>query len=409
MSTDLAHVLYVDDEEFNLTAFRATYRRTYNVHTALSAKDGEAILMEHPIEVIITDQRMPGVTGVEFLERILVQYPDPIRMVLTGFADVESIIRAINKGEVYRYITKPWEEDDLKMVIDSAIETFRLRRENKRLANHLAQYNEELEKTVAERTAELVHKGDELEVSNRNVVGQNKQITQLNREKAEMLTLAGEDLQHPLRDILRVAAHAIDHEKKLTVPAAIDHFSTIKNAATRIHAVLENLLLLNSIEMSGISVFPTHVDPGMIAQMVLMNHQHHAEQKGITISFERKGRIEMAHTDPTCLQSIVDHLLSNAVKFSPPGSPVSLSVESVSGGASICVVDHGPGFTADDRATLYTKFATHSAKPTSGELTTGLGLSIVKSYVDALHGTIALEQTPGGGATFRVDLPSIHS
>ncbi len=409
MNTDLAHVLYVDDEEFNLTAFRATYRRTYNVHTALSASEGEAILTEHPIEVIITDQRMPGVTGVEFLERILARYPDPIRMVLTGFADVEYIIRAINKDEVYRYITKPWDEDDLKMVIDSAIETYRLRIENKRLTEHLSRYNDELEKTVAERTAELVHKSDELETSNRNVVGQNKQITQLNREKAEMLNLAGEDLQHPLRDILRVASHAIDHEKKLTVPAAIDHFSTIKNAATRIHAVLENLLLLNTIEMSGINVFPTHVDPGMITQMVLMSHQHHAQQKNITLSFERRGNVAMAHTDPTCMQSIVDHLLSNAIKFSPPGSEVSLSVESHNGGATVCIADHGPGFTVDDRATLYTMFATHSAKPTSGELTTGLGLSIVKSYVDALHGTIALEQTPGGGATFRVDLPSIHS
>ncbi|MBP6510090.1 MAG: response regulator, partial [Candidatus Kapabacteria bacterium] len=105
MNTDLAHILYVDDEEFNLTAFRATFRRSFNVHTALSAKEGEEILRTQPIEVIITDQRMPEVTGVEFLERARVSRPESIRMVLTGFADLEAIINAINKGEVYRYIT----------------------------------------------------------------------------------------------------------------------------------------------------------------------------------------------------------------------------------------------------------------------------------------------------------------
>lgn len=408
MSTDKAHILYVDDEEFNLTAFRATFRRSYEVHTALSAQEGEAILDEYPIELIITDQRMPGVTGVEFLEKIIGAHPEPIRMVLTGFADIESIIAAINKGEVHRYITKPWEEDDIKMVIDSAIETFRLRAENRKLVEHLARYNEELEATVAARTAELKHKSDELETSNHNVVGQNKQISKLNREKAEMLNLAGEDLQHPLKEILHTASHAIDRGVKLTSAEAVEQFGNIRNAATRIHSVLENLLLLNSIEAAGVTVFPTHVDPGMITQMVLMSHQPHAKEKNISIVFERKGGIAMAHTDPTCFQTIVDHLLSNAVKFSPPGKNVTVSVESTNGGAKLCICDQGPGFTEEDKATLFTKFATHSAKPTSGELTTGLGLSIVKSYVDALKGSIALETTPGGGATFVVTLPSLH-
>ncbi|MCX6141037.1 MAG: hybrid sensor histidine kinase/response regulator [Candidatus Kapabacteria bacterium] len=408
MTPDKAHILYVDDEEFNLTAFRATFRKSYEVHTALSAQEGEAILSEYPIELIITDQRMPGITGVEFLEKIIGSHPEPIRMVLTGFADIESIIAAINKGEVHRYITKPWEEDDIKMVIDSAIETFRLRAENRKLVEHLAMYNEELEATVALRTSELKHKSDELEISNRNVVGQNKQISKLNREKAEMLNLAGEDLQHPLKEILRTASHAIDRGSKLTSAEAVEQFGNIRSAATRIHAVLENLLLLNSIEVTGVTVFPTHVDPGMITQMVLMSHQPHALDKNIAITFERKGGIAMAHTDPTCLQTILDHLLSNAVKFSPPGKNVTVSVESSNGGARLCICDHGPGFTDEDKATLFTKFATHSAKPTSGELTTGLGLSIVKSYVDAVKGSIELETTPGAGATFVVTLPSMH-
>ncbi|RPI69409.1 MAG: hybrid sensor histidine kinase/response regulator [Ignavibacteriae bacterium] len=396
----LAHILYVDDEEHNLTAFRATFRRAFNVHTALSASEGAALLKEHPIEVIITDQRMPGMTGVEFLEQILGEHPDPIRMVLTGFADMESIIDAINKGEVYRYITKPWEESELKMVLDSAVEMFRLRSENKRLMEHLARYNEELERTVAQRTAEL-------EASTRSVVEQNKQITQLNREKADMLQLAGEDLQHPLRDILRTAAHGIEKRNKLSGDDAESHFQTIRNAATRIQSVIENLMLLNAIEKSGIKVFPTHLDAGMIAQTVVMGQHGIASAKNITVNLDRKG-FGMAHTDPTGLQTILEHLVSNAVKFSPSGSTVTVTVEPADGGVNLGVIDHGPGFTADDVATLYTKFATHSAKPTGGELTTGLGLNIVKNYVDALQGTIALSETPGSGATFTVALPSLH-
>ena len=86
----------------------------------------------------------------------------------------------------------------------------------------------------------------------------------------------------------------------------------------------------------------------------------------------------------------------------------SISVEAKDGAAKIRVADQGPGFTDADRANLFTKFATHSAKPTDGELTTGLGLSIVKNYVTALQGTITLEPPTGNGAVFVVELPTMH-
>lgn len=122
------HILYVDDEPDNLTVFKSTFRRDYKIHLANSAHEGVEILKENPqIEAIITDQRMPEVTGVEFLESILPNYPNPIRMILTGFSDVEDIIDAINKGQVARYITKPWDKEELKKTIDQAIEVNRLR------------------------------------------------------------------------------------------------------------------------------------------------------------------------------------------------------------------------------------------------------------------------------------------
>ncbi len=140
-----ANVLYVDDETNNLIAFKATYRKVYNIFTAESASEGKNILGQENIHIIITDQRMPGVTGVEFLESIIPEYPDPIRILLTGYADIEAVINAINKGQVYRYINKPWDEMELKFVIDNAFEVFSLRRDNLQLTKSLLRANEQLE------------------------------------------------------------------------------------------------------------------------------------------------------------------------------------------------------------------------------------------------------------------------
>ena len=105
---DVFNVLYVDDEENNLNSFRAALRRNYNIYTALSGEEGIDILSKTDIHVIVTDQRMPHMTGVQFLQHIP-DAQDNVKIILTGFSDMESIIEAINTGKVYRYITKPWD------------------------------------------------------------------------------------------------------------------------------------------------------------------------------------------------------------------------------------------------------------------------------------------------------------
>ena len=130
-------VLYVDDEVNNLNSFKAAFRHDFNVFTALSAKDGRKILDSTEIGVIITDHRMPVMTGIEFLESIIHTYPDTIRILLTGFADINAVMDAINRGQVYKYIVKPWQNDELKMYITNAMEIYKLRRENKDLTAKL--------------------------------------------------------------------------------------------------------------------------------------------------------------------------------------------------------------------------------------------------------------------------------
>ena len=156
-------ILYIDDEADNLLVFKSAFRRDYAVHTALSGQHGLEVLEEHPdIALIITDQRMPAMTGVEFL-RHLPPTDESVRMILTGFSDVQAIIDAINTGSVYRYITKPWEKSELKITIDNALEAFQLRRSNKELIRELQTANDDLELRIEERTHEVNRQKGEIE------------------------------------------------------------------------------------------------------------------------------------------------------------------------------------------------------------------------------------------------------
>jgi len=139
-------VLYVDDEINNLNSFKAAFRRDFEIFVAQSAREGRKILDTNEIGVIITDQRMPGMTGIEFLESILTVYPDTIRILLTGFSDMNAVMDAINRGQVYKYLVKPWQNEELRLYIQNALEIYNLRKENKELAYKLQVANMELER-----------------------------------------------------------------------------------------------------------------------------------------------------------------------------------------------------------------------------------------------------------------------
>ena len=138
-------LLYVDDEENNLVSFKAAFRRDFEVLTAESGAEGRKILESRDVAIVITDQRMPFMTGVEFLESIVDEFPDTIRLLITGFSDIQAVIDAINKGRIYHYVQKPWDETYLKNIINNAFETYRLRKENKFMMDQLKITNEQLE------------------------------------------------------------------------------------------------------------------------------------------------------------------------------------------------------------------------------------------------------------------------
>lgn len=127
------NILYIDDEILNLKAFQASFRRMFNIYIAPTAEEGIEILNNHKIEVILSDQRMPERTGVDFFESILNTYPHPVRILLTAYSDINAVIDAINKGQVYRYVTKPWNDFDLKLTIENAYQLYLLKEQNNKL------------------------------------------------------------------------------------------------------------------------------------------------------------------------------------------------------------------------------------------------------------------------------------
>jgi len=158
-------ILCVDDERNVLRALqRVFFDADYEIMTALSAAEGMQILeAEGQIQLVISDYRMPGTTGVDFLREVCRLYPETIRIVLSGYADTASVVAAINEGQVYRFIPKPWQDDELKTIVEQALETYELRQKNRMLLDQLQQSNEQLrlinenlESLVAERTTELM-------------------------------------------------------------------------------------------------------------------------------------------------------------------------------------------------------------------------------------------------------------
>lgn len=138
-------ILYVDDEENNLISFKANFRIKYNVFIAISGDDAMKIIENKHIDIIITDQRMPNMTGVEFLEKVLEKYPDPMRILLTGYADMSAVVDAVNKGKIFHYLSKPWNEEELDMTIKRAYEVYEEKIRIKEMNDKLVVSNDQFE------------------------------------------------------------------------------------------------------------------------------------------------------------------------------------------------------------------------------------------------------------------------
>lgn len=123
-------ILIVDDEPANLRSLARLFREQYQVLTAGSGAEALELLNKHDVSLLITDQRMPGMTGIELLKNTMPLRPQMVRMILTGYTDVEALVEAINCGHVYRYVTKPWNNDELRLTVKRALEHFEINKKS---------------------------------------------------------------------------------------------------------------------------------------------------------------------------------------------------------------------------------------------------------------------------------------
>ena len=173
-------VLFVDDEENILHSLKRLLRKEeYRIHTATNGSDGLEIIKKQDVHLVVTDQRMPGMSGTEFLAKVKENYPEVIRIVLSGYTEVDSITESINKGHIYKFMLKPWNDQNLKLEIKQALEQYDLMQVNKTLHEKLIEKNQELKTLMLEETPWLLNAQDETERKKRleNPCGPPCQVT----------------------------------------------------------------------------------------------------------------------------------------------------------------------------------------------------------------------------------------
>jgi two-component system sensor histidine kinase/response regulator len=179
-------------------------------------------------------------------------------------------------------------------------------------------------------------------------------------------------------NLVRSSAQAMAFVKEFLANSAMDHVFTLKLTAASLNK---------------------------IAAATVQQYQEAARQKEIEIKTDFPAEAVAALADVSCLDQVLDNLISNALKFSPPGRHIFISVRSAANHAECIIRDDGPGFTVEDKARMFRRYGRLSARPTGGEPSTGLGLSIVRKLVQAMNGELLCESNPGQGATFTIRLP----
>lgn len=357
MSTPSVRVLYIDDEENNLHAFKASFRRLYEIYTAISAAEGLKILQNVNIQVIIADQKMPNTTGVEFFKSIAETFPDPIRILLTGYTDIEALADAINHGDIYRYITKPWNDLELHNSIKNAFDAYRSKID---LRNKIA----ELEKTNDELNRFIYSISHELRAPLVSVIG----IVNL---------VKMENLYHSSGEywsLIESCSNKLDYYIQKTL-------QYYKNNKTKSE---ESLIEFESLAAELIELYAYSNNDTQFT----VNVNQPVPFKGDLF------RIEV----------IMGNLISNAIKYqkaNEPNKKVNIDIEVTKEFVEITIMDNGVGILNEHLEKIFTQF--FKSKNHHGS---GLGLFIVKEALNRLNGRIAVSSSIDHGTTFKINIPN---
>ena len=384
-------MLVVDDEPAITLTIADLLRRRYRVLTSTGGEAAQALWRSNDVAVILSDQRMPGITGVELLSRSADEQEDTTRLLMTGYTDIEAIVLAVNKGKIYRYLVKPWQPDELEIVIDQAFEHHRLLRDRRRLIKDLQRANSELEGRVKDRTRELERK--------------NLLLEETTRLKSRFLAMAAHDLRNPCGNIAALSEMILDESTTKTQEERLESLGLILSEAKCMQNLLADLLDIGEVEAGTLEL---HFEPTEVAGFVDEIRRRHrllAGRKKISLSADVADQLPTLTFDKERIGQVLGNLLSNAFKYSPVNTAVFLMVREAPGGVEFSVLDEGPGLRPDEVPQVFYTLPMAAAKPTGGEQKAGLGLCVCKKIVEAHGGKIGVQTEPGQGSRFWFTLP----
>jgi two-component system, sensor histidine kinase and response regulator len=359
---DKIHVLYIDDEDNNLKSFKASLRKDFKIFTAIDAEEGLRIAQEEEIHVVIADQRMPGMTGTEFFEKMVMINPDPIRILLTGYSDIASVIDAINKGEVYRFIDKPWNIEQIKNSIKNAADIFFMRRELKE---------------------------------------KNQKLKKLHSEMNQFVYSLSHELRGPLMSISGVSKLA---KMEVSDSNVLEYFEMIDTATGKLDDFIYKMLDFYRSTKIDNKVTEIHFREILDQQMEAYGEKFDLSLFHIEIQVNQNFPF---FSDDSKIRVILNNLFSNAVQFqkNQPGEKrIAVTVDVSELQANIVVEDNGIGIENRHKEEVFNLFA----RATQRNVGTGLGLYMVKEAVEQMGGKIHLDSEIHVGTTISVILPSLN-
>jgi signal transduction histidine kinase len=348
-------ILCVDDELDNVESLARLFRRKYNVLKTTSALEALELLQKNTVTVIISDQRMPNLTGVELLAKSIEFHPNAIRILLTGFTDIDSVVAAINSGQIYRYVTKPWDPVDLTNAIDKAVERYEL--------------------------------GEELIEKNLALQKAYEELQTLDQAKSQFMLLVNHELKTPLTSMLSfsdlLSETRLDADQKKML-------SRVKTAALRLQEMINDALEYVSAETAQMKVDPLPIAAKSLFHIDFVPEEVLRVAVGRKVSF----KLDIAKRDLPCdeklLRNVFRRLIHNAAKFADAGSEVVVTGKVVGNHYTLTITNAGDPIEERKVANLLKPF-TLNEEALNHSVGTGLGLSvcqaILKLHKSSLHFT----------------------
>lgn len=368
-------ILFLDDEESIIDGMQRLFmREPYGIAATTQVDKAREILAKEKIKVIVSDQRMPQISGVKFLREVKEQYPDVLRILFTGYTDFSAAEEAINLGEVYRFVSKPWKTAELLSTIRQSIEHYDL----------LAQAK--------------AHK-EEIELTNKKL----KTMYELQKEFTSTVS-------HELRTPLASIKTAIDLVVKKMVGDINSEQEEVlgraKSNVDRLKRLIDDILDLTKMESGKLHMNFMMNDLHLVIQSVAESQKDVAQSRGLSIKLELDNDVPKIPFDSDRLIQVLNNLLNNGIKFTKQGViTIRTQNKSQENNVVVSIQDTGKGIAEEDLPKLFQKFQQIESGHENEEGGTGLGLAICKEIIARHGGKIWAESKPGEGTTFNFILP----